>query len=149
MCVQNLKSLSCRCFWTTVYFSFLSDWAYLYFQCNKSVKYSIYVYRIWLHEQCSTSSLSYKCAIGLLYYCKYRCLCSPGGNSHPCQEKEGRAQQHFGCNEKGCCQEGVTCIIGQINLYSQIYSFACVFFTIFIIACLAFLISDADSSQFF
>lgn len=69
-------------------------------------------------------SLSSRCSVGLLLcYCKYWCLCSSGGNSHPRQEKEGRAQQHSGCNEKGCCQEGVTCIIGQINLYLQIYSF--------------------------
>uniref|UniRef100_A0A8C2K3D5 Large ribosomal subunit protein eL36 n=1 Tax=Cyprinus carpio TaxID=7962 RepID=A0A8C2K3D5_CYPCA len=31
-----------------------------------------------------------------------------GGNSHPCQEKEGRAQQHSGRHEESCCQEGVT-----------------------------------------
>lgn len=34
-----------------------------------------------------------------------------GGNSHPRQEKEGRAQQHSGRNEESCCQEGVTCIV--------------------------------------
>uniref|UniRef100_A0A6Q2Y1U4 Large ribosomal subunit protein eL36 n=1 Tax=Esox lucius TaxID=8010 RepID=A0A6Q2Y1U4_ESOLU len=30
-------------------------------------------------------------------------------NSHPCQEKEGRAQQCPGCHEEGRCQEGLSC----------------------------------------
>uniref|UniRef100_A0A674F609 Large ribosomal subunit protein eL36 n=1 Tax=Salmo trutta TaxID=8032 RepID=A0A674F609_SALTR len=29
-------------------------------------------------------------------------------NSHPCQEKEGRAQQCSGCHEESRCQEGLS-----------------------------------------
>uniref|UniRef100_A0A3Q3GB73 Large ribosomal subunit protein eL36 n=1 Tax=Labrus bergylta TaxID=56723 RepID=A0A3Q3GB73_9LABR len=35
--------------------------------------------------------------------------------SHPCQEKERRAEQRAGCHEEGCCQEGLTCHL--INIF--------------------------------
>lgn len=98
-----------------------------------------------LINTCSFHLIKYTVCVYSLVYCSLSCKCFvglliavsgifPGGNAHPCQEKEGRAQQHSGCNEKGCCQEGVTCIIRQINLYLQISRCTCVFLTSSIIA---------------
>ncbi len=48
--------------------------------------------------------------------CVCVCVCA-GGNSHPRQEKEGRAQQHSGRDEESCCQEGVARVMTNKCVY--------------------------------